>query len=175
MYDTALSLEFEDGAILPWSREYDVSDLTKKAMSMGNVRFVHVVGWFTYFSIPDGSCPDRNIWRLLKCGPYVIGDITVLWLRKLAKEQTMKGTNDKEYIFEAWVFAPIIPSYSPARPATDTAYMMLLGETSDPVTFERIEVFEVFMEWDCEGDSREDGVEKIAEMFGWEKKAFRLA
>lgn len=43
----------------------------------------------------------------------------------------------------------MIPSRPYAQRVTDSAYLMLFDETSDPLTLGRLEVFEVFMEWDC--------------------------
>ncbi|TGO16548.1 hypothetical protein BTUL_0027g00710 [Botrytis tulipae] len=44
VHDQKLSLEFENGTILPWPREADLADLAQKIMLMGNVRFIHVFG-----------------------------------------------------------------------------------------------------------------------------------
>lgn len=62
---------------------------------------------------------------------------------------SVRCESNKGYIFKAWVLAPMIPSLPYAQHVTDSAYLTLLDETSDPLTLGRLEVFEVFMEWDC--------------------------
>ncbi|ATZ54317.1 hypothetical protein BCIN_10g03270 [Botrytis cinerea B05.10] len=170
--NTRLSLEFEDGTILSWTHGDNVAGLTRKAMGMGNVHCIHIVGWFTHLSIPVDLSPGRS-WQLW--GRYGIESVKMHWLRRLAKEQGMNVSGNKEYVFKAWVFAPVIePSISP-RNSWNDVHMMLLGETSDPVTFERIEVCKVSMELKGGEEGKGRSVKDIAEIFGWEMKAFKLA
>lgn len=42
--DIKLGLEFDSVAILPWSRDCSVEDLSEEAMSMGDVRSLHFLG-----------------------------------------------------------------------------------------------------------------------------------
>ncbi|TGO50831.1 hypothetical protein BCON_0175g00170 [Botryotinia convoluta] len=135
-HETALSLEFEGGTILPWPHEADLADLAQKTMLMGNVRYLHVVGWFTHLPIPINSNPKRS-WQMW--GPYGIELVTMQWLLRLAKEKGMNVTDNEEYVFKAWVYASAIEPSLYAGDSWNIVHMMLLGETSDSNTFERIE------------------------------------
>lgn len=176
---TTLHLEFDNGAILPWPRELNTYDLAKQAMTMGSVRFIHISGWATNLSIPGfiGPYVDDDDWPVLPlaCGPYAIYAETIFWLQRLAKERAMNLTKKGEYHFKAWVFAPAVVGLD----IDDwlEAYMMILGETSDSNTFERVEVCRVALGYRGEDDWKWEGtsVEEMAEMFGWELKSFKLA
>lgn len=72
--DTKLNLEFENGAMLSWSRDRSVEDLATEAMSMGDVRSLHVFGWFTHLPIPScTTCtrldPNWHYWSVIPSGP----------------------------------------------------------------------------------------------------------
>lgn len=179
--DTTLSLEFEDGTVLPWPRDFKACNLVKRAMSIGNVRFIRITGRLTDFTIPMSSLNAKgNSWRQfadhIPCGPYWILGSMLFWLQMLAKERGMNLTDNKEYVLKAWVFAPIVPNiHEPCYQRYD-AWMMMLRQTIDnPDIFERIEVFKVVMASDEMGDWMGKDVEDLAGMFGWELKAFKLA
>lgn len=171
--DTTLSLELEDGTVLPWPRDSNVRDLMKMAMAMGIVRCLHILGWLTNLSIPD--CSSLDHYEYISCGPYSILGWMVLWLRRLAKERKMDLTCNNEYIFKAWVFAPAVPSYDEdLLEPWDIASMMILDETSSLATFERIEVCKVIMGTPEMEDWKGKSVKDTAEVFGLEMKAFTL-
>ncbi|TGO71233.1 hypothetical protein BELL_0604g00010 [Botrytis elliptica] len=174
VHDRKLSLEFENGTILPWPREADVADLAQKIILMGNVRFIHVLGWFTYLSVPISSNIKWERWQV--CGPYIMYKPIVHWLSRLARDRGMNVTDNEEYVFKAWVYASGKGNFSCPEDSKKVVYMMLLGETSDSNTFERIDVraFGVQLEWE-EEEWREKSTEDIAKRLGWEMKAFRLA
>lgn len=173
-----LSLEFENGAMLPWSRDSSVEDLATEAMSMGDVHSLHVYGWFTHLPIPSCTActrldPNWDYWSVIPSGPYHLHGSTVAWLHRLAEEREMETNDDQDYLFKAWVFAPMVPDdYHPREPRFE-AFMMILDETIDPGAFERVEICKVIM-GDRGEDWAEQSVEDMAEMFGWEMKAFKL-
>lgn len=85
----------------------------------------------------------------------------------------METNEDQDYLFKAWVFAPMVPDdYHPREPRFE-AFMMILDETPDSGAFERVEVCKVIMGHRGE-DWEEKSVEDMAEIFGWEMKAFEL-
>ncbi|KAF7937668.1 uncharacterized protein EAE98_001982 [Botrytis deweyae] len=175
VHDQKLSLEFDNGTILPWPREADLVDLAQKIMLMGNVRYIHIFGPFTHFPIPISSNPELG---QKVCGPYVTDGSVICWLSRLARERGMNVTDNEEYVFKAWVYA--LEENRDYYPVDSTkrvrhVYMMLLDETSDSDTFERIDVCILGVE--LEREEKETG-EKSMDMttrLGWEWKAFRLA
>ncbi|KAF7934292.1 uncharacterized protein EAE97_008652 [Botrytis byssoidea] len=169
----ASPLELENGTIIPWSHEADVADLAQTIMLMENVRYVHVFGPLTHLPIPIRSNPE---WGREVCGPYVTDEAVMYWLSRLARDRGMNITDNEEYVFKAWVYASGIESYSRRENPGRIVYMMLLDETSDSNTFERIDVreFEVQLEWE-EEEWREKNLEDLGKMLGWEWKAFKLA
>lgn len=137
-------------------------------MSIGNVRFIRITGWLTDFTIPISSLnAEGNSWRQfadhIPCGPYWILGSMLFWLQVLAKERGINLIDNKEYVFKAWVFAPIVPNiHEPCYQRYD-AWMMMLRQTIDnPDIFERIEVFKVFMASDEMGDWMGEDVEDLA-------------
>ncbi|TEY70193.1 hypothetical protein BOTCAL_0110g00120 [Botryotinia calthae] len=166
----ALSLEFEDGTILPWLPGHNSADLAKKAMMMGVVRSLHIVGWLTHLSIPH-SCDHDEYFA--PCGPYSIKSYEVAWLQRLARERAMNVTENKKYVFKAWVLVMVEPSgyfYDEGG----EVHMMLLGETPKPSTFERFEVCMMNVKLKREGEGNSNSVEDVAKRLGWEMKAFEL-
>ncbi|KAF5873924.1 putative het-domain-containing protein [Botrytis fragariae] len=173
MHDQKFSLEFENGTILPWPREADFADLAQKVMLTGNVRFIHVFGWFTHLPVPISSNPEQS--RQV-CGSYRTTLVTEHWLLRLARERRMNVTDNEEYVFKAWVYASGDERHHFLKSYERVFHMMLLGETSDSNTFERINVctFGAQLEWEKE-EWREKSMEDIAKRLGWEMEAFKLA
>lgn len=171
VHDQKLSLEFENGTMLPWPRETDLADLAQKTMLMGNVRHIHVYGRFTYLPIPISS----NLEQYHQiCGPHMITLVKKHWLLRLAREQGMYVTDNQEYIFKAWVYRSTGGRYHNSEDYEAPFRMMLLGDTSDLNTFERICTFDLDLDWK-EEEWQEKSLEDIGKMLGWEWKAFRLA
>ncbi|TGO33275.1 hypothetical protein BHYA_0255g00030 [Botrytis hyacinthi] len=135
-----LSLEFENGTILPWPREADLADIAQKIMLTGDVHFIHVLGWLTYLPVPISSKPEQ---RRQVCGRYRTNRVTEHWLLRLARERGMNVTDREEYVFKTWVYASWTESSLYSGGPRAVFYMMVLGETSDPTTFERIELCDV--------------------------------
>ncbi|TGO80847.1 hypothetical protein BPOR_1629g00010 [Botrytis porri] len=171
VHDMALGLEFESGTILSWSREADLADIVQNAMLMGNVHYLHVVGWITHLRIPV-SLNNTKRWRI--CGQYEIDLVTMHWLLRLAEEQGMNVTDNGEYVFKVWICASVT---EPSWISSNDVHMMLLGETSDSTTFERIDVCRIELESRLrdEEEWKRKSVMDIGKMLGWEWKAFRLA
>ncbi|KAF7948756.1 hypothetical protein EAE96_007948 [Botrytis aclada] len=168
-----LSLEFENGTILPWPREADLADLAQKTMLMGNVRFIHVLGWFTYLPVPVSSNAEQS-WQVY--GPYKPNLRTMHWLLMLAKERGMSVTDNEEYIFKAWIYASGTDRYSFDGYPKEVVHMMLLGEISDLNTFERIDICKFGVQFELgEEEWRKTSLEDVAGLLGCELKAFRLA
>ncbi|TGO51377.1 hypothetical protein BOTNAR_0358g00090 [Botryotinia narcissicola] len=174
VHDQKFSLEFENSAMLPWPCDADLADLAQKIMLMGNVRYIHIFGPFMHLPIPISSNPERD--RKV-CGPYVTGGSVTYWLSRLARDRGTNVTDNGEYVFKAWVYAlGKNPGFNYPVDSKRVAYMMLLDETSDLNTFERIDVcsFGVELEWE-EEEWREKSLEDLGKMLGWEWKAFKLA
>lgn len=87
----------------------------------------------------------------------------------------MELTCNNEYVFRAWVFAPVAPPYDEdlVEPR-DIASIMILNETSCVATFERIEVCKVIMGTPEMEDRKGKSVKDTAELFELEMKAFTL-